>query len=137
MQKTAIALGAVLASATLIVQASEQMRPGKWEVSQTMEVGGMKMPGRTHSFCVPENNTQDPATIQPMLAGDMPDNCTFDKMEFKGNTASWAVSCTGEDAMQGSGETTMHGDSYEGVMRLKSADGEMTTHMKGRRVGEC
>ena len=126
---TAACLAALAAAS---VHAGEEMRPGKWQITQTMKMGGQSMPPQTVTYCHTAPDDKEPVPGQTM-----PEGCKTGKMEHSGDTVRWEFSCTGENAMQGTGETTMHGDSYEGVMRMKSPDGEMVTHMKGKHIGDC
>jgi hypothetical protein len=97
-----------------------------------MKMGGQSMPPQTITYCHTAKDEKEPVPGQTM-----PEGCKAGKMEHSGNTVHWSFSCTGENAMEGTGEMTQHADSYEGVMHMKTQAGEMTTHMKGKRLGDC
>ena len=132
MHRTIILLVVLTTVAALPAQAADEMRPGQWQVTQTMEMGGQSMPPQTLTYC---HKASDPK--EPLPSQQLPEGCKTGEMEHSGNTVRWQFSCTGENAMQGSGEMTQHSDSYEGVMRMKTEAGAMTTHMQGKRIGDC
>jgi hypothetical protein len=125
-------LAAALAATTSY--AAEDMRPGQWQVTQTMEVAGTSMPPHTMTYC---HKASDPKEEALPPGQTLPAGCKMGKMERSGNTVRWSLSCTGENAMQGSGEMTQSADRFEGVTRMKTQAGEMVTRMQGKRLGDC
>lgn len=121
---------ALMAGTTAL--AEQGIRPGKWQVTQTVESGAVSMPPQTLTFCHKATDVKTPLPSQPM-----PDNCKIVTMEHSGATTRWQFSCSGKDSMQGSGEMTHQHDSYQGVMRMRSSAGEMKTRMNGKRLGDC
>jgi hypothetical protein len=58
-----------------------------------------------------------------------------------GNKVSYRMSCTGDEPMEVTGETTYGTNAYEGRMKMTTTSGgqsmEMTQTYSGRRVGDC
>jgi hypothetical protein len=133
MQKASIWL-AVAALTAPVAHAGDDMRPGQWQVTQTMEMAGKTMPPHTLTYCHKASDPQEQA-LPP--GQTLPEGCTAGKMEHSGNTLRWSFSCTGENAMQGTGEMTQYAERFEGVMRMKTQAGEMVTRMQGKRLGDC
>jgi hypothetical protein len=129
------------AAATVVLAAQNPMRPGNWETTMKMEMPGMPagagMPPMKSTQCITAAElTKDPATGLPRGAAGQK-NCTVSDYKATGNVVSWKMACTGQMAMTGTGELTFKGDSYEGVMKMSMAQGEMTMHMAGKRAGDC
>jgi len=112
--------------------AADKLKPGKWEVTQVVEVAGTAMPPHTLTFCHTAADAEE-----PLPSEKAPANCAMKNQKATGNTMSWDIVCSGEFSMQGSGEMTYHGDSYEGAVQMQSPQGKMTTRMKGKRLGDC
>jgi hypothetical protein len=127
------------AAATVVLAAQNPMRPGNWETTMKMEMPGMPtgMPPMKSTQCITAAElAKDPATGLPRGAAGQK-NCTVSDYKATGNVISWKMACTGEMTMSGTGELTFKGDSYEGVMKMSMAQGEMTMHMAGKRAGDC
>ena len=128
-----------LASAVLLllsavsVQAGSvsDMNPGLWEITTKMKMPGMEMPANTMTECITKDSAVPPA-------GYKQGQCEFSDVEVRGNTVSWSIRCDSQGGvMTGSGETTYHGDTFEGSTRMSMQGMEITTKMSGRRIGEC
>ena len=70
------------------------------------------------------------------------EECKITDQKVSGNTVTWAMKCSGKDAMEVTGKTTYHDDTFEGSMIMISSDpnGEkmkMINHISGKRIGEC
>jgi hypothetical protein len=133
MQKSILLLAAAVLTAPA-ADAGEDMRPGQWQVTQVMEMAGNSMPPHTLTYCHKASDPQEQA-LPP--GQTLPKGCQAGKMERSGNTLRWSFSCTGENAMQGTGEMTQYAERFEGVMRMKTQAGEMVTRMQGKRLGDC
>jgi hypothetical protein len=100
----------------------------QWEYTQTMEMGGMKMPMPPMKVCTrPGKDVVPPADKR----------CQLTDLRTSGDRTQWKVVCTGPNAMEGSGEATRKGDRLDAVMHMKSKEGEMTMTSLGRRLGPC
>lgn len=138
MMTSVLVLGA---AAVVVLAAQGPMRPGTWETTMKMEMPGMPagagMPPMKSSRCVTAAQlAKDPATGLPRGAAGQKE-CTVSDYKATGNVVSWKMACTGQMAMTGTGELTFKGDTYEGVMKMAMAQGEMTMHMAGTRTGDC
>ena len=117
-------------------QASAQGAGDLYEVTVRMEMAGMpmQMPTTTHRHCVKKGGSD--ADFVPHQ-----DNCTVSDARRAGNRMTFAIACTGREAMKGTGDFTFAGDGYTGQMRLvgkmEGQDVQMTQAINGRRVGAC
>lgn len=117
---------------------SEQMRPGKWELTSTSEMSGMpmqmKIPPITFAMCI---DKQIPD--KPPIAADK--TCKFSNYKVTGDTASWKMECAGHGKMMGEGSIQFKGDTYTGNSNLVMKMGGMSMQMKntysGKRLGDC
>lgn len=124
--RTSIAVFAVLVISG-VAQAAE---PGNlWQVDTSMEMAGMKMPGRNQQVCTPVA-AEGP---EAMAGGDS--ECTMSNVQRSAGKFSYDVTCP---QGSGSGEMIYQGrDSYTMTMNMTS-DGQtmkMVTH--GKRLGDC
>jgi len=107
-----------------------------YEVTVRMEMAGMpmQMPATTHRHCVKKGGSD--ADFVPHQ-----DNCTVSDARRAGNRMTFAIACTGREAMKGTGDFTFAGDGYTGQIRLvgkmEGQDVQMTQAINGRRVGAC
>ena len=107
-----------------------------YEVTVKMEMPGMpmQMPATTQRMCVKKGGGD--ADIVPHR-----DNCKVTDAKRAGNRLTFAIVCTGRDAMSGAGDFTFAGDGYDGRIRFKGKmegqDMEMAQAITGRRVGGC
>ncbi len=105
-----------------------------WEVTSSMTMEGMRMPGMTVQVCGKAGQSDG---LMPPMQGE----CQFSDRNTVGNRTTFRVTCTGKDAMSGTGEMTTGPSSYQGIMRLSGKmDGEttnITTEYAGRLVGKC
>ena len=123
-----------LALPTFAADAKSPMKPGKWQITMTMDMPNMpmKMPPMTFTNCITKEQAENP---QPPKQKDQ--DCKVDNYKLDGNTVTWTVSCTGKQKMTGEGKMTFNADTYEGTTHMKMQDMEMTQHFDGKYVGEC
>ncbi len=110
------------------------IREGLWEITVITEMGNMKMPAMTHTQCLTKNDFVPKGVQQPGQ------ECEITDTKVDGNTVTWTIQCTTQGAeMTGTGKTTYSGDSFEGtmVMSMPQTNMEITTHMSGKRIGDC
>lgn len=116
------------------------MQPGLWEITMKMEMPGMPiaMPPQTIQHCYTKKDLEDGKNTVPQSEDK---NCKITDYKIQGNTVTWSVICTGENAMSGSGTMTMAATSYSGMIKAKMKEGgqtmEMTQRLAGKRLGEC
>ena len=114
------------------------MRPGLWEHTMQSNMGGGK-PFSSRA-CISAKQLEDPMGAVPKM-----DNAKMkcDQLDYKvsGSTVSWKLRCTGEMAMEGSGQMTAGPDSYTGkmdmTMKMQGQAMSMNQTMSGRRLGDC
>ena len=109
------------------------MEEGLWEITTKMKMKGMSLPPMTHEQCLTEDD------LVPQ-SGDPNSECEILESDMSGNTVTWTMECTGENGtMTGTGKITYRGDSFKGTvkMTLEESNMQMTSHMNGRRIGDC
>lgn len=121
--------------------AGVDLHEGLWEITTKMEMQGMpmQMPARKHTQCLTKKNM---LKMMVPKEQDQDQECKITDQKVSGDTVVWTMKCSGEDAMEITGKTTYHGDTFEGTITMISNDpdeGEMKmiNHISGKRVGEC
>jgi hypothetical protein len=121
--------------------AGVNLHEGLWEITTKMEIEGMpmKMPARKHTQCLTNKNMLK--TMVPKEQAQE-EECKITDQKISGNTVTWTMKCSGKDAMDVTGKTTYHGDTFEGTITMISNDPDegkmkMINHISGKRVGEC
>lgn len=107
-----------------------QTEPGhSWDITTSMEMEGMKLPGQKQQVCV-----ADKAEGPDAMSGD-DKRCTISDVKTSPGRYSYKVNCPDGS---GTGEMIYHGkDSYTSKMTI-TADGEtMVMVSEGRRGGPC
>jgi len=137
MRKGIFAASIILFSLTSIcfADAVPDMREGKWEITTKMEIPGMQtsMPPVKTTQCLTKKDFV-PENSQPGQ------ECKFPETKVTGDTVTWKMECKGEGGeMKGTGEITYSGESFKGTMKMQmpQSNMEMTSHMEGRRIGDC
>jgi len=123
-----------LALAFLAPALAAAQEPGEeWEQTTQMEMKGLPfaMPATTSKFCKPTGDWNEP----PATRQDKSSDCKTTEVKRDGNTMRWKVVCTGKEKMEGDGEMTWVGQTYKGVMNMRSAQGDMTMKLSGKRLG--
>jgi hypothetical protein len=131
--RSTIALGGLL---VMTVFAQGPMREGRWEITTQMEMPNMpvKMPAMKNTQCVTKEQLKDPAKALPGPPPDRSSGCTVSDYKADGNKATWKMTCP---QMTGTGEITFKDDSYDGLMKLATPQGEMTMKLSAKRLGDC
>lgn len=123
---------ALAGSASSLAQDTDDL----WEVTMKMEMPGMPMamPAQVHRVCVAKNHKDE--DLIPRR-----DNCRVLESKRTGNRLAYRMKCTGDEAMDVSGEMTYGSNTYEGRMKMLTTSGgqamEMGQTFAGRRVGGC
>lgn len=120
--------------------AAPVMKPGLWEITMSMEGAGMPssmIPPTKVKHCYRAEDLKDLRNTVP----EKNSNCQVSDWKESGNTVTWSLSCTGKNAMTGSGSITYSGDTYSGVNKMTMTHGgqKMTMSQKysAKRVGDC
>ena len=103
-----------------------------WETTSQMAVAGMpmQMPTQTQKVCSPKTWTKPPP------GGDK--SCVTSDYKMVANKATWKIQCSGQMAMQGTGEMTFESaDAYTGAIRATSQGTAMTIRLAGKKIGTC
>ena len=138
MKSLSIAAAAVLILGVSGAIAQSPIREGRWEITMQMQMPNMpmQMPAQNMDACVTKKDLETPGGDLPKPA-DKGSNCTTSDRKVDGNKITWNMKCTGRDAMTGSGEIVVDGDTYTGAMKMNSEHGEMTMNYTGKRIGDC
>jgi hypothetical protein len=117
------------------------MRPGRWEVTMQMQIPNapVQIPPTTMTQCITEEQLKkDPGSGLPNGSQSPGGNaCKVSDYKTSGNTVTWKMACTGQQAVTGDGEMTFTGDSYTGAMKMSMAQGAMAMKLSGKRLGDC
>jgi len=109
------------------------IKEGLWEITTTIEEPGMpkEMLRQTFKNCLTKNDY--------IPYKEEPDKeCKVTKFDVKGNTVSWVVNCKDEDGSStGNGRVTYRGDTFEGLIKFRDPEGEITIKINGKWVGKC
>ena len=135
MLKKFFVISAVLlfSASAVFAGSSVNMEEGLWEITSEVKMPGMSMPPSTRTQCI----TKDDLVPQKAQPGQ---ECQVTDVQYKGNTVTWKMRCSGQGGdMTGTGQITYNGDSFVGQMKMTMPGQRMkiTTHMKGRRIGDC
>ncbi|MDB6060104.1 MAG: hypothetical protein JWM78_207 [Verrucomicrobiaceae bacterium] len=110
-----------------------------WEVTTKTEMAGMPMamPAMTNQTCLPKDRKSDDALVPK----DKNSDCKMDSLQTSGNKTTFKMTCTGKNAMSGSGEIEKSADTYRGSMHIVgNAEGrpiDMTQNFSGKKIGSC
>jgi len=115
------------------------MKPGKWEITSSMQMpgmpSGMQAMSFTHIQCL-RSDEPVPEDPNPTQQG----NCRTQDMRIEGDTVTWKMVCDSEAGkITSSGRITYQGTSFEGEVqtRIPGQNMEVTNQLQGRWVGPC
>ena len=132
-----ILIASTLALAALSAHAQPRMQPGQWEFTNTMTTPKAAKP-QTAAIrqCITEKDVKNPALMQAKPGKD----CKVTPKGKSGDVYSWEMECP-KSGMKGSGTVRYGKGTLEGETKMtassKGQPVEITTKMKGRRVGPC
>ena len=134
MLRLAIVLAIALAASAAHAQ---KMEPGEWEFTNTMSSPKLPKPQTmTMKRCITKEDVTDPAHFQGKPEAD----CKVTPKGKQGDAYAWEMSCP-KSGMKGSGTTRYGKNTVEGETKVtassKGQPFDMTTKMKGRRLGPC
>jgi len=138
LSRFALAACCVMALSWIVV-AQTPAREGKWEITMQMDIPGMpmKLPATKVTQCLTNEDLNDPSKTAPKGRKDEKSDCQMSDHKVVGNKVTWTMVCKGKEPMTGQGEMVYAADSYDGWMKMKTADSEMTMKYTGKRVGDC
>jgi hypothetical protein len=110
------------------------MNPGKWTMTVTVTVkdAPIELPPKTITQCITPEQAANPVPSEDSGDGQ----CKMSNYKIDGNVVTWSVYCEKQN-MSGHGSITYAGDSYEGVVKMKSDLIELEQTLRGERVGDC
>ncbi|KUJ95981.1 MAG: Lipoprotein, putative [Desulfonauticus sp. 38_4375] len=123
----------------LIVACSSgpNLKEGKWKISTKVETTGMPF-----NFSIPASDYVTCLTADNAIPVDEEskdnDNCKILKKSITGDTLEFTIECINSGIKNISEiEVTYMGEEMEGTMKTNYQGMVMTTHLKGKRIGEC
>jgi hypothetical protein len=142
MRLVSVASGIALLVLTASASADTAIKPGRWEVTGKMDLGGMELPpgmpvGQPiHAVtCISAQEAKQAADGSIPLPEDA--NCTMGEKTSSGNLISLKMSCNGAAVTV---DATVHSpESYSGTMITQGAEPAHTMTMKfaGKRTGDA
>lgn len=117
---------------------AQDMQPGLWEVTTSMKMQGMELPGAKFTHCY----TAKDIASGKQYAPDEASKCTIANMKVAGGKISYDMNCIVEGGkMSASVKGTISPTAYTLDQRMRMTPdqgmGEMHSTLKGRRLGDC
>lgn len=117
---------------------AQEMQPGLWEITTSMQMQGMTLPGNKMTHCY----TAQDVTAGKHYKGDDPGKCTISNMKSSGGNVSYDMSCLIEGGkMTATVKGKVSPTAYELDQKMRMTPdqgmGEMHSIIKGRRLGDC
>lgn len=116
-----------------LTEGTSNIKEGLWEITSQIEVPGMPMdmPAQTFRHCITKKDTV------PYKA-ETGEECKMVRYDQMGNTVTWTMECkTKEGIVITKGKITYRGDFFDGIVKVKQGDMEMTQKMRGKWIGQC
>lgn len=114
---------------------AQNMKEGLWEIAMIVEEPGEAPMKMNYTQCL---TNKDYIPFKGEIEGETDKECKVVKFDFKGNVLTWIINCKGEEGPStGTGKVTYKGETFEGVVKMKDPDGEMTIKLKGKWIGKC
>lgn len=134
MKKLAAVALAVVAGTAL----AQELQPGEWEFTTTMNMPQMPKPQTsTITRCVKK---EDANPEKWASKGGPQTDCKVATGAKTANSVSWTISCP-QSGMRGEGSARISGGTMESSMTMSGDMGgqsfNMTTKTTGRRLGPC
>jgi type 1 fimbria pilin len=124
-----LTLALLLAGAT--AQAQDRIRTGNFEI----KVNGLPVAGRCYSAREVKMFNADARTLRSFQEqGAAKRNCSLKDFNVAGNKISFTLVCADHTTTTAG---TYHGDSFETVTTVAKGREVTTTHVEGRRTGDC
>lgn len=119
--------------------AQQEMQPGQWEMTSTMKMQGMQMPGHKWSHCF---TAKDLADGKQHSMDDGRSKCQMADLKISGSAYSYKFSCTSPDGKmsgQAAGNGTQNGFKTELKLKMipDQGVGELSQVVTGQRTGAC
>jgi hypothetical protein len=134
--RTVVMAGVIAAGLPALAQ-TPVLRPGKYAIETTMEMpGGQKMPPMKQEQCITAADLKDMS--KGVMPKEMADTCKVSDYKATATKITFNAACNqGGVSSTMAFESTLTPDTQDTVIKAKSAMGEMTIKMAGKRVGDC
>jgi hypothetical protein len=116
---------------TASAQAAPPLNPGRWEVTIKTE-SPVSMPATTTEICIAKEKAEKPEPVK----GKPTDDCQTNGVSMNGNVLTYATQC-GKSKVSTAAKFTYSGDTYTGVVTIKSGKREIRQVYTAKRVGNC
>lgn len=136
---------AILPAHAQFEQFKGKMKPGMYEYKMEMDLGNMAPPGmgkQTHTMqhCLTEKDIEK-GSVSKGRDNKMPENCAVKDFSMSGNTATYKLECTGQNAMKMDNKITFREGGYTSDSTMSMDQGgrpiTMKHHTEGRYLGAC
>jgi hypothetical protein len=119
--------------------AAQELKPGLWEVTTSMKMQGMAMPGAKFKHCL---TAKDIADGKQHSMSDKDSKCAVSNMKGSASNYSFDLTCTSPDGkLTGSAKGSASATSYATEMKMRMSPdqgmGDMIQTMNGRLLGDC
>ncbi len=134
--KMATGVAMLVLASTATVWAQINLRPGNYEVTGEMSLGGIPMKPQKDFDCVTAEHVKDLSAF--MQRDESTKGCKVSDVKTTGTRMIFNTTCE-EDGTRytSTSEMTFGGDSYAGTMKMDSGGRVTLIKMSGKRVGEC
>lgn len=116
---------------TPAVMAAPPLNPGRWEVTIKTE-SPVSMPPTTTEICIAKEKAEKPEPVK----GKPTDDCQTSGVSMNGNVLTYATKC-GKKDVSTTAKFTYSGDTYTGVVTIKSGKREIRQVYTAKRIGNC
>jgi hypothetical protein len=112
-------------------EAAPPLNPGRWEVTIKTE-SPVSMPATTTEICITKEKAERPEPPK----GKPTDACQINSAAMNGNVLTYATRCDNKQVST-SAKFTYSGDTYTGVVTIKSGKREIRQVHTAKRIGNC
>lgn len=139
--KKLTALLACLPLLSFSALAADQLTPGDWRITVSMQMPGMPFtpPPRTIHQCITPDMAQ--GNLKAMVEQNQQSDCKLTEFSFNSGKGKWKIVCSGRSAGTGEGTITLDGSKhYTSETRLSmqaAGNNVMTMNSDARWTGPC
>ena len=117
--------------------AQPAVRPGLWEYTMKMDMGGGMAPMQMqHKACMTPEQIARNEHVAPRQDNQKND-CKVSSQKIDASSVSFVMICTKPEAMRAEGRSVFRGDSFESDTKFTSDGQTFRQQTQARRVGDC
>ena len=131
-----VIIAATSGVATTLAWAQSRMRPGQYEITSEMSIGGTAKPALKAVDCITADVLKDQTKLLMQAAEE--ESCKVSDLVKAGDRTTFTFACK-EDGVQFVSRAEMNYgvDSASGVVTTKVEGEVTTTRLSWKRIGEC